>query len=163
MGLMTAGAATGAVGGRWLGPLALPLEAGLWLAGTLLTGCLMVAGFALGTRAQFQPEGHAPDLLAMIPSAPSGTIPSSTLPPDQIPASTLPAPTPTTSASISMPVSCSLNCSTLSPKSLTLACVRVAKRKKKAINWLQNGWKPTKDCKNPIKKSENICKTGLFI
>lgn len=36
MGLMTAGAATGAVGGPWLGPLTLPLEAGLWVAGTLL-------------------------------------------------------------------------------------------------------------------------------
>lgn len=36
MGLMTAGAATGAVGGRWLGPLTLPLETGLWVAGTLL-------------------------------------------------------------------------------------------------------------------------------
>lgn len=36
MGLMTAGAATGAVGGPWLGPLAVPLEAGLWTAGTLL-------------------------------------------------------------------------------------------------------------------------------
>jgi len=36
MGLMTAGAATGAVGGRWLGPLALPLEAGLWVTGTVL-------------------------------------------------------------------------------------------------------------------------------
>lgn len=36
MGLMTAGAATGAVGGRWLGPLALPLEAGLWVAGSVL-------------------------------------------------------------------------------------------------------------------------------
>lgn len=36
MGLMTAGAATGAVGGRWLGPLALPLEAGLWGAGSML-------------------------------------------------------------------------------------------------------------------------------
>lgn len=36
MGLMTAGAATGAVGGRWLGSLTVPLEAGLWLGGTLL-------------------------------------------------------------------------------------------------------------------------------
>lgn len=36
MGLMTAGAATGAVGGRWLGALALPLETGLWVTGTLL-------------------------------------------------------------------------------------------------------------------------------
>ncbi|WP_408897725.1 C4-dicarboxylate ABC transporter [Nocardioides sp. R1-1] len=36
MGLMTAGAATGAVGGPWLGRLTLPLEAGLWVGGTLL-------------------------------------------------------------------------------------------------------------------------------
>jgi C4-dicarboxylate transporter/malic acid transport protein len=36
MGLMTVGAATGAVGGRWLGPVALPLEGGLWAAGTVL-------------------------------------------------------------------------------------------------------------------------------
>ncbi len=36
MGLMTAGAATGAVGGPWLGPLTLPLEVALWAAGTLL-------------------------------------------------------------------------------------------------------------------------------
>lgn len=36
MGLMTVGAATGAVGGRWLGPATLPLEAALWMGGTLL-------------------------------------------------------------------------------------------------------------------------------
>jgi C4-dicarboxylate transporter/malic acid transport protein len=36
MGLMTVGAATGAVGGRWLGPVTLPLEAALWGSGTLL-------------------------------------------------------------------------------------------------------------------------------
>lgn len=36
MGLMTAGAATGAVGGPWLGPAVLPLEVALWVMGTLL-------------------------------------------------------------------------------------------------------------------------------
>ena len=36
MGLMTAGAATGAVGGPWLGPVTLPLEVALWVGGTLL-------------------------------------------------------------------------------------------------------------------------------
>lgn len=35
MGLMTAGAATGAVGDPWLGSLTLPVEAALWVAGTL--------------------------------------------------------------------------------------------------------------------------------
>ncbi len=43
-----------------------------WLAVTLVAGCLMVTGFALGTRTRLQPQGAAPDLLAMIPSAPSG-------------------------------------------------------------------------------------------
>ncbi|KRB76540.1 hypothetical protein ASE01_14180 [Nocardioides sp. Root190] len=36
MGLMTAGAATGAVGGRWLGGGALAIEVVLWVAGTVI-------------------------------------------------------------------------------------------------------------------------------
>ncbi len=36
MALMTTGAATGAVGSRWLGPVTVPLEAVLWVSGTLL-------------------------------------------------------------------------------------------------------------------------------